>query len=331
MCAQIFIDSGADPTVISGAEMTLMDGAFRIGGKKHFLFEACEYRDSFLDFCPNIAVLLNAEMEHVDYFKSIEQIRRSFAAYASLTGNGGYAVYNADDENVRLAVKDYAGTPVSFGIGTDADFRAVNINTSPERHGKAEFDIHKKGQFFAHIRLSVPGYHHIYNALAAAASADICGIPAGRIADGLERFSGAKRRMEFMGRLNGADVLTDYAHHPTEVAATVAGASLMGYERLICVFQSHTYSRTAELFDKFPAAFEKADKVIITPIYAAREENVYGITTEKLAAAIGDRAVSTGSLGETADLIRSEARPGDLILIMGAGDIVNIFKKMDLD
>ncbi len=332
MCAQIFLGSAENgdssaPTVISGAEYAPMGGAYCLGDKEDFIFEACEYMDSFLDFNPNVAVLLNAEMEHVDYFKSIEQIRESFSKYASLVGEDGVVIYNADDENILLSVENVKARKVSFGLSKYADFDAENIESSKF---PMEFDIIYKGESFAHICLPSYGVHNVYNALAAAAAAYACGISADNIKKGLSNFKGAKRRMEYKGDFCGANVFDDYGHHPTEISATLKGARAACEKRIICVFQPHTYSRTYALADKFSEAFENADQVILADIYAAREQNTYGITSQKLAQMIGKKAVYGGDLDKTAELIGKYADSGDTVIVMGAGDIFKIFAKLGL-
>lgn len=323
MCAATFIGAGVSPTVLSGAELDIMGGAYTVGDGEDFVFEACEYMDSFLDFNPSIAVILNIEMDHVDYFHSMEQIRASFAKYASLTGEGGFAVANADDENVRLALAEYRGTRVLFGIHSeDAELRAVDIS---ESCGRYSFDIQKSGRYFCHVDLSVTGYHNIYNALACAAAADLSGISPEDISRGLASFRGAKRRMEYRGRLKGAELYDDYGHHPTEVHTTLKGAKGLARNRLICVFQPHTYSRTKALLGEFSSAFEFADKVLLSDIYAAREKDDGSVSSHKLAELIGERAVYCGDIPSTAKSLRETLSDGDVAVVMGAGDIWKIF------
>ncbi len=329
MCAQIFVDAGADPTVLSGATTACLDGAYRIGGKQHFIFEACEYMDSFLDFNPSIAVLLNAEMEHVDYFKSMEQIRTSFGKYAALTGESGFAVANCDDGEVMASLAQYVGGTLTFGIEHEyATFRAVELTYE---NGFPAFDILLDGAFFAHIELSVPGRHNVYNALAAAASAHLCGLSADDITKGLHNFRGAGRRMEYKGTLNGAAVYDDYGHHPTEVSATLQGMSKMGYDRIFCVFQPHTYSRTAQLADQFAGAFENADCVILVDIYAAREKDSKGISSAKLASKVGAKATYQPDYDKVAEQLCAEVTARDAVVVMGAGDVYRLFEKLPLE
>ena len=331
MCSQIFVDAKTDPTIVCGAEITAIGGACRIGNSetsRHFIFEACEYMDSFLDFEPNIAVILNIEMDHVDYFHSMEQIRASFAAFAAKTGPRGYVVANADDENVMAALADYKGKIVTFGAHTkSADFAATNISS---RGGKPCFDIVRSGEFFCHIQLNVPGIHNIYNALAAAAVASICRITPKRIADALDNFAGARRRMEYKGVFNGADVYDDYGHHPTEIASTLDGVARMGYDRVFCVFQPHTYSRLSELFNEFAQSFIDADRIIIAEVYAAREENTYGVTSKLLAQTIGRQAEYIDNFEDIVTYLKQSTFEGDVIIVMGAGDTYRLFPLMGL-
>lgn len=332
MCAEIFLDAAKDscikdPTIISGAEYASMDGAYYLGEKDNFIFEACEYMDSFLDFNPTVAILLNAEMEHVDYFKSIEQIRDSFTQYASLVGENGTVIYNIDDENTVISASRVHANKISFGLSDSADVTAKNIKSCSL---PMEFDIVAYGKHLVHVSLPARGMHNVYNALAAATAAHVCGIDADEIARGLESFKGAKRRMEYKGMLSGAQVYDDYGHHPTEIGATLSGAKATCNQRLVCVFQPHTFSRTAALADKFKEAFECADKVILSDIYAAREDNESGITSQKLAELIGDKAIYGGNLDNTAKILKQTAESGDLVIVMGAGDIFKIYQELDL-
>ena len=330
MCASVLIGADTNPTVLSGAELSMMGGAYRVGeSKEHFLFEACEYMDSFLDFNPNIAVVLNIEMDHVDYFKSMEHIRRSYRSFASIAGQDGCVIANADDEEVRAALSGIEPRVVSFGIESpDADVRAENIEC---KKGRYSFDIIAKGDTVCRAQLSVSGYHNIYNALATAAVALECGLGGEQIKNGLKAFTGAARRMEYKGECGGVPIYDDYAHHPTEIRATLEGAKRMVEEggRLWCVFQSHTYSRTAALIDGFAESLSIADRVLVCDIYAAREENVYGVNPEKLADMI-DGARAVHGFDEPAEILKRELKDDDVAIIMGAGDVWKIFERLDL-
>jgi UDP-N-acetylmuramate--alanine ligase len=328
MCAQVFIEAGADPTVMSGAQMTLMRGAYRIGEGEDFIFEACEYMDSFLDFNPNIAVILNVELDHVDYFRDLEQVISSYSEFADIAGKDGCAVFNADDENVISSLENFDGTRISFSIkDRGATFFADNISFDRTR---PHFDIMKNGQRFCSVKLAVYGEHNVYNALACAAAADACGISAENIAKGLSHFCGAQRRLEYKGSFMGADVFDDYAHHPSEVKATLDCVADMGYDRVVCVFQSHTYSRTAALIDEFSHSFESADVVMVADIYPARETDTLGMSAEALAQAIGENAVAVGSFEKIANELKHTLRNGDLLVVMGAGDIYKVFDYLEI-
>ena len=332
MCAEIFLSCHkngdmTDPTIVSGAEYESMGGAYHLGDRDEFIFEACEYMDSFLDFNPNVAVLLNAEMEHVDYFKSMDHICASFAQYASLVGENGTVIYNADDENIVCAARSVNANKISFGLFAGCDFTALNIELDKL---PIEFDVIYKGEHFAHVILPSRGIHSVYNALAATAAAFACGVSADNIAIGLASFKGAKRRMEYKGEVCGAEVYDDYGHHPTEIAATLKGAKATTKGKLICVFQPHTYSRTAALADKFAECFIDADKVILADIYAAREDNIYGISSQKLASLIGEKAEYGKSFENIANTLRDVAQKGDTVVVMGAGDIFKLFEKLGL-
>lgn len=330
MCAGIFVGAG-DPTVLCGAELPVLGNLpCRIGrAREHFIFEACEYMDSFLDFTPTLAVVLNVGMDHVDYFHSLEQIRQSFLAYARKTGKNGRVLYNADDAESCLALKAFEGEQITFGIQNPADFMAKNII---QARGISAFDLFFGEDFVCRITLRVPGRHNVYNALAAAGAALLCGISPNEVSKGLANFTGARRRMEYKGRLpSGAVVYDDYGHHPDEIKATLAGAKELGFARILCAYQPHTYSRTAGLMQEFSHAFGDADRVYFADIYAAREQNIFGVTSEGLAERVGDTALYCGSFTGVADAIRREAREGDLVIVMGAGDIFKVFDLLDLN
>ena len=324
MCASLLMSADTDPTVLSGAELDLMGGAYRVGKKDFFLFEACEYMDSFLDFNPNIAIILNIELDHVDYFEDIEHIKRSYRAFAEISlKNGGKVIANADDENVLSA---FCGCDdvVCFGIeNKDAKVRAENIS---QINGRYSFDLVYCDKFIQRIELSVSGYHNVYNALATSALALLCGFSSEALYVGLKNFSGAARRMEYKGSVNGARVFDDYGHHPTEVKTTLAGVKKMleGDGRLFCVFQSHTYSRTYALFDEFADALSVADRVIVADIYAARETDTLGVTPEKLAEKING-GVACHGFDAIAKKLKDELRKDDIAVVMGAGDIWHVF------
>lgn len=328
MCAQLLMRNG-DPTVFCGAESEALGGTCRIGcDRERVVFEACEYMDSFLDFSPTVALILNVEMDHVDYFHSMEQIRASFRAYAEKTRPNGCTVINADCAETVKAMEGFKGRLVTFGVHKDADFRATEIRS---HKGCRSFDFCKGDEPLCRIELRVPGEYQVVNALAAATVAYLEGLSAEEIAAGLAAFSGIKRRMEYKGRLNGAVVYDDYAHHPTAILGTLRGAREMGFERVLCTYQPHTYSRTAGLFEEFSKSFGDADRVYFADIYAARETNESGVTSEMLAKAVGDSAEYSGDLRALAKMLIHDAREGDLLIVMGAGDIERVFDLLPLE
>lgn len=329
MCANMLMNANTDPTVLSGAVLAAMDGAYRVGGREQFLFEACEYMDSFLDFNPNIAVILNIELDHVDYFKDLEHIKRSYRSFAEIAlENGGCVVANGDDENVLCAL-DGASSVIYFGIeNKNAAVRADNIG---EKNGKYFFDLLYNGETICHVQLSVSGYHNVYNALATATVALLCGLSPDLISSGILSFTGAARRMELKGTVKGARIYDDYGHHPTEVKTTLEGVKkMLEGGRLFCVFQSHTYSRTRALFDDFVDALSVADRVIVADIYAAREIDTLGVTPELLAKKIAGGSACHG-FEAIARLLQSELKQGDIAVVMGAGDIWHVFDYLNFD
>lgn len=329
LLAQILMEDG-DPTVFGGADSVAFgDTSCRIGQKRdEFVFEACEYKDSFLDFHPTLALILNIGMDHVDYFHSMKQIRSSFRRYAGQVLPEGRVLYNADDAQTVQAMEGFPREhAVTFGVSEPADFCARRI---ADRAGYRSFDFVYHGRTLCRITLSQPGEFQVYNALAAAAAAYLCGRDAAVIASGVSAFPGIRRRMEPRGMLNGAAVFDDYAHHPSAIEATLRGARELGYRRILCAYQPHTYSRTVGLFDAFAGAFDLADRVYFAEIYAARENNESGISSADLARAVGERAEFCGSVADLAKRLPEVAEPGDLLLIMGAGDIENVFELLPL-
>lgn len=315
----------ADPTVFCGAKLpALQNSPCRIGqSREHFLFEACEYMDSFLDFSPTLAVILNIGLDHVDYFQSMDQIRSSFLRYAEQVGDNGCLLYNADDVECRYTFASFDKPTHTFAIRSPAEFTAKSIRAS---HGSLTFDFCHRDTVLCTPTLHGVGLHNVYNALAAASAAYLSGIPVQAIEDGIRNFTGAGRRMEYKGRLlSGATVYDDYAHHPDEIRATLSAARELGAKRILCVYQPHTYSRTAALLDEFAEALGEADRVLLAEVYAAREENRFGVTSETLAKRIGVKANYYASLENLASAVSAQACPDDLVLVMGAGDIDRIF------
>ncbi len=320
MTTGVFMAANADPTVVSGAATPELDGfAYRTGGDSFFIMEACEYCDSFLSFTPNIAVVLNVEMDHPDYFKDIEQIKSSFRRYLSIAA-GGYAVINGDDPLSREVAEGFDGKVITFGLGDGCDYTAKNTELSD---GYPEFEIYAHGKLFTRVKLGVTGDHNIMNALVSAAVADICGLEADAVKRGLESFRGASRRMESRGKIFGkAELFDDYAHHPTEIKSTLKGVLKAARGRVWCVYQPHTYTRTAELFDEFTRSFDGV-RAIFADIYAAREVNTTGISSKMLADKVSG-AVYLESFEKIAAYLEENVEAGDTVIVMGAGDIIKL-------
>lgn len=332
MLEKIFVTAGCDPTVSCGAVMKDTGTAHRIGSEEYFIFEACEYMDSFLDFYPSLAIILNIELDHVDYFSSMEQIRTSYGKFAAKTGEDGIAVVNYCDDDVMRSVEDYKGHLVTFGTECkEADYSAENIDFE---HGMGRFDFVFKGETLCRIELSVFGAHSVTDALAAAAASHVLGLDPESIKEGLALYGGAARRMEYCGKAKrGAAIYSDYAHHPTEISTTLDAAGQMAEGRVFCVFQPHTYSRTKELFDEFAKALSEnsCHEVILSSIYSARETDTLGVSSEKLAEEIrkrGKKATCFEDFSDIAAYVSEVASEGDMVLVMGAGDIPVIIDKI---
>ena len=311
MLAHIFMEAQLDPTVMIGGYLPLLKSGHRVGKGDTILLESCEYCDSFLNFFPSLAVILNIEADHLDYFKDLADVEKSFRKFAQLSTNGILA--NGDDENVLQALDGM--NYVSFGFGEQNRVRAADISQDWRR-----FDVICDGVKYCHFELPIYGHHNAVNALAAAGVAWMMGIPGDVTSRGLASFHGPGRRLEYKGQFRGADVYDDYAHHPGELAATLEAVRSMGYQRVILAFQPHTYTRTKALFDDFVRELSKADIVVLAEIYAARERNTIGISSKDLADQIPG-AIYCASLGQVTECLKELAQPRDMILTMGAGDI----------
>ena len=311
MVAHILMEAEKDPTIMIGGYLPLLHAGHRVGKGDTILLESCEYCDSFLNFFPSLAVILNIEADHLDYFNDLADVEKSFRAFAQLSTKGILA--NGDDANTveTLAGLEY----ISFGFGQQNRIRAVNISEDWRT-----FDVCCDGEKYCTIQLSVYGQHNALNALAAAGAAWSMGIPGDAVQRGIAGFHGAGRRMEHKGVFCGAQVYDDYAHHPGELEATLAAVRTMGYQRVIVAFQPHTYTRTKALFSEFVEQLKKPDVLVLAEIYAARERNSVGISSKDLQAQIpGSHYCET--LPEVTQLLKELARPGDIILTVGAGDI----------
>ena len=317
MVTQLFLRAGRDPSAVIGGKLPFIGSNGRAGKSETMVCEACEYVDTFLHLHPAISVILNIDADHLDYFKNLENIIKSFRQFATQTSR--LLIVNGDDANSRKAVEGLHHAPVvTFGFSEGSDYRAVDI--ADTKGARESFTIQKQGQPLCRVELSVPGRHNILNALAAAAAADQMGIPPQEIAKGLHAFTGVHRRFEVLGRFDGVTVADDFAHHPTELTATLTAAMHMGFREVWAVFQPHTFSRTYLLLDDFAKALSIPDHVVMTEILPVREENIYGIHTSDLAAKVPG-SCWFDSFEKIADYVMEKAKPGDLILTLGGGDI----------
>lgn len=311
MVTHILMAAQKDPTVMIGGFLPLLRAGHRVGQGDIIVLESCEYCDSFLNFSPTLAVILNIEADHLDYFKDLQDVEKSFRRFAALSSNGVLA--NGDDPHVRETL---SGMPyVSFGFDAGNSVRAENISQD-WRH----FDVICDGIVYCHLDLQVLGKHNALNALAAAGTAWMLGISGDAVSEGLATFTGADRRMQFKGKYNGADVYDDYAHHPDELAATIDAVKTMGYRRIVLAFQPHTYTRTSAFLSEFAQQLKKVDVPVVAEIYAARERNTIGISSKDLVKRIPG-AVYCETLQDVTAYLKDIAAAGDVILTIGAGDI----------
>jgi len=325
MISQVLLAGDLEPTISIGGILPSIGGNIRVGSSNTFITEACEYTNSFLSFNPKISVILNIEEDHLDFFKDIEDIRDSFRQFAAKLPADGTLVINGDIQNHSDI---YEGLPchvLTYGLATHFDYGADNI--SFDEKGHVSFDFYKKGTFVKRIFLSVIGEHNALNALSAIAIGELLNISSTNIEKGLISFFGTKRRFEHKGTRHGVIVIDDYAHHPTEITATLAAANHCPHNKIWCVFQPHTYTRTKVFFHEFARALSGADHLVIADVYAARETDTLGVSSADLAAAVralGVDACHFSDFAAITDFLKKNCVAGDLLITMGAGNIVDI-------
>jgi len=326
MLSCVLLSAGLNPTVLVGGELAQIKGNYHIGSDEHLVFEACEYVDSFLKFNPFVAIVLNVEADHLDYFSGIEQIKNSFNKFISKVPQNGFIVLNNDDENVMECANGVDRKKITYGINAlNCDYSAQNINFAD--NGCASFDVVSIGEILGRVKLSVTGMHNVSNALAVFATAYNLGVGIKDIICGISEFTGTRRRFEKKGEVNGAKVYDDYAHHPTEITATLKAALNIPHNKIWCIFQPHTYTRTKALLDDFATALKVADKVIIADIYAAREPNNGTVHSRDLVTKI-ENAMYMNDFEEIAEYVRRNVEKDDIVLTMGAGNINEIAEKL---
>ena len=327
MVSLILKNIGREPTILVGGNLSEIGGNVKIGGKDYFVTEACEYMDSFLSLSPNIEIILNIDSDHLDYFKDIEHIVSSFDKFAKLVPGDGFIVAYEANPFVKTVIKDLSNV-ITFGLNDRCNFYASNIEFNSS--GMPRFNVESKGNRLCGIQLSVPGEHNILNALASFACCYNLGIEAEAIVNTLEQYTGTQRRFDVVGiTKNNIKIVDDYAHHPTEVKATLQAARNMPHKKLWCLFQPHTYTRTIALFNEFAEAFKEADVIVMAEIYAAREKNIYKISSKELIDEIKKvypfkDAYYFSTFHEIADFVIKNAQDGDLVITMGAGDIYKV-------
>lgn len=320
MLGEALTAAGLDPAVLNGAVMPKYGSPYKRGKKDCICFEACEYTDSFLSFFPTVAVVLNAEFDHADYFKTRERYVGSFKKYISQSPS---AVVNIDSHGAKKAAEGYTGKLLTCAVRQSADVTAANIVMTDSFAG---FDVMYKGSVYMHLSLSVGGMHNVYNALCCAAVCIMIGADPEKAAEGISSFTGVARRFEYKLTYNGADIFDDYAHHPDEIKATLSVARQRVKGRLYVAFQPHTYTRTRDFYGDFVKSFTDCDEVIFCDIYAARETDTLGMSAQKLAEDVPNGTYK-GGFDEVAAYLKSVLKKGDGAVIMGAGDIVKIFSR----
>lgn len=317
MITQILLLNKQNPNAVIGGKLPIANSSCVVGDSQTLVCESCEFVDSFLQFSPDITILLNVDDDHMDYFKNMENLKNSFKKFVSM---GKICYANGDDNNVKDVISNVNSSVVTYGFCEDNDYYPQNIK--PGKYGYC-FDVMHNGERVGNLEMHAPGKHNIYNGLVSFAVCYEMGIEPCGIADALSKFTGAGRRFEFIGESKGITVVDDYAHHPTEMLATLQAAKTLDYKKVIVVFQPYTYSRVALLRDGMIEALSVADKVFMTPIVAAREENIYGVKSEDVTNALCDAEV-IADYNELADKMIDSASEGDLIITMGAGDIYKV-------
>lgn len=325
MVSEILLAAEKDPTITVGGILPTIGSNLRIGNSPYFVAEACEYFDSFLQFNPFIAIILNVESDHLDYFKTLENIRRSFHAFAQRVPDKGLLVISEKIDNVEELTDGLTCHVETFGLSEKANWRAENI--VHEADGRNSFDVYHNGAFFTTIHLHIPGEHNITNALAAIGASAFLGAAPEDCVKGLHHYTGTERRFQLKGKKDGITVIDDYAHHPTEIKAALAAAQNVQHNTTWCVFQPHTFSRTRFLFDEFGEAFGDADEIIIADIFAARETDDGTVSAAQLAERIAQTGKSARYVGDFAAIeayLREHCKSGDLLMTVGAGDVYKI-------
>ncbi len=329
MLSHILLKGDCDPTISVGGILPAIGGNIRVGQSETFLTEACEYTNSFLSFFPKISIILNMDADHLDFFKDIDDIRRSFRRFAELLPADGTLIINADTPEYQSITEGLSCQVITYGLENNADYTASDITY--DEFGHASFNVRYKGSDLGRCSLKVPGSHNVSNALSAVAAGRLLNLPWEVIAEGLLSFTGTDRRFQYKGTVGGVTIIDDYAHHPTEIEATLKAAANYPHRKVWCVFQPHTYTRTKALLPEFAQALTLADHVVLADIYAARETDTLGISSEDLADRIrelGTPCEYFPTFDEIENFLLENCTQGDLLITMGAGDVVNIGEQL---
>lgn len=325
MVSLIFLEAKLSPTIQIGAMLSQINGNTYIGDNNYLIMESCEYVDSFLHFHPTGIIITNIDNDHLDYFKNLDNIKKSFNKYVNLLPENGILVKNNDDTNSNNVESGYEGKIITYGIKNNSDYMAKNISKNDLGH--YSFDIYYHDELLTTINLNINGYHNIYNTLAAFALSYNYIKDINTIKNGLEKYRGVGRRFEYLGTYNGAYIYDDYAHHPTEIKTTLTSVKEVKHNKDYCIFQSHTYSRTKEHLDAFADVLSKFDNIIIAPIYPAREINTFNISEDMLVDKIKGKnpnVIYLDSFAKITDYIKNNVQEKDLVITVGAGPVNKI-------
>jgi UDP-N-acetylmuramate--alanine ligase len=325
MFSSVLLAADTDPTISVGGILEAIGGNIRVGKSETFITEACEYTNSFLSFYPTLSIILNIEEDHMDFFKDLDDIMNSFRQFAMKLPKDGCLVINKEIKDYEKVTEGLECNVITYGMDSSCTYYAKNIHFNEQGYG--EFDVMYQDVSLGHIILSVPGQHNVSNALAVIAGARKLGISMEQIQAGLLGFSGANRRFQYKGSLNGVTIIDDYAHHPTEIRTTLEAAKNYPHREVWCIFQPHTFTRTKAFFHEFATSLSLADHIILADIYAARETDTLGVSSELLAKEISELGADCyyfPSFDEIENFVKSHCIHGDLLITMGAGDVVNI-------
>lgn len=330
MVSCVFVEAKMDPSIQIGANLNVINGNYRVGKSDYFIIEACEYKDSYQNFKQRSAIITNVDNDHLDYFKNIDNISKSFKEYVSHLPENGLLVLNMDNERC-IELKDYTkATVITTSLDNiNADYNAKNIEF--DDRGCASFDVYRKDELVTRINLNVKGIHNVSNALEAFALCSWYKISNADIVNGLANFKGASRRMEYKGKFNGANVYDDYGHHPTEIEATANAVLNEKYDESYAIFEAHTYSRVKNHIDDFVKSLVKFDHIIVIDIYAAREENIYGVKPEDIVeklVSLGKDSIYISDYDEIKSYLKERVKEGDLVITLGAGNVTKVASKL---